>query len=215
MNTFLGAAQHARPSAIDLAPFATPASSISKAICGIPKRRARRWKRRSPPRAQPGRKVAFTLSDSFCRRPPPRRLPRLIDEGRIDILFANEAETAGADRRAAISMPRSPRSRPRCRPLVVTRSETGRGRGRAAASAPRSRPSRSSGWSTPPARATCSPPASWPAKRAGLASSLASAGRDRRGRGHPALWRAARGRPEGAGRRHLCSPTTRGARNLP
>ncbi len=76
MNTFLGAAQKLSPDAIDWMRCATPESSTSKAICGIPKCRAPRWKPRSPPRAKPARRVAFTLSDSFCRRPPPRRLPQ-------------------------------------------------------------------------------------------------------------------------------------------
>ncbi len=50
------------------------------------------------------------------RRPPPRRLRALLDEGRIDILFANEAEIlqlAGADDfDEAVDSDR----RPRCRP---------------------------------------------------------------------------------------------------
>ena len=40
----------------------------------------------------PGRKVAFTLSDSFCIDRHRDGFNQLIDDGRIDILFANEVE---------------------------------------------------------------------------------------------------------------------------
>ena len=39
-----------------------------------------------------GTKVAFTLSDSFCISRHRDDFLRLIDEGKLDILFANEAE---------------------------------------------------------------------------------------------------------------------------
>ena len=39
-----------------------------------------------------GRKVAFTLSDTFCIDRHRDGFNALIDQGRIDILFANEAE---------------------------------------------------------------------------------------------------------------------------
>jgi sugar/nucleoside kinase (ribokinase family) len=41
-----------------------------------------------------GRKVAFTLSDTFCVERHRGDFLRLLEEGRIDILFANEAELA-------------------------------------------------------------------------------------------------------------------------
>ena len=41
-----------------------------------------------------GRKVAFTLSDTFCVDRHRDGFWQLIDDGRIDILFANEAEAA-------------------------------------------------------------------------------------------------------------------------
>jgi len=41
-----------------------------------------------------GRKVAFTLSDTFCVSRHSEGFHRLLDEKKVDILFANEAELA-------------------------------------------------------------------------------------------------------------------------
>jgi len=71
-----------------------------------------------------GRKVAFTLSDTFCVDRHRAEFSELIDGGKIDILFANEAEimmlgetedfdTAVAETAAKVET------------LVVTRSEKG------------------------------------------------------------------------------------------
>ena len=76
-------------------------SSTSKAICGTRRRRATRCTRRSKPRAQAGRKVAFTLSDTFCVDRHRDGFNALLDERRIDILFANQAEIEALRRRAA------------------------------------------------------------------------------------------------------------------
>jgi sugar/nucleoside kinase (ribokinase family) len=71
-----------------------------------------------------GTKVAFTLSDSFVVDRHRNDLLRLLDERRIDILFANEAEIlqlAGvSDFDAAVES-----VAPRVPTLVVTRSEKG------------------------------------------------------------------------------------------
>jgi sugar/nucleoside kinase (ribokinase family) len=71
-----------------------------------------------------GRKVAFTLSDSFCISRHRDSFLKLIDDGRVDILFANEAEIvelageADFDSAVAAVAPKVPT-------LVVTRSEKG------------------------------------------------------------------------------------------
>jgi sugar/nucleoside kinase (ribokinase family) len=71
-----------------------------------------------------GRKVAFTLSDSFCISRHRDSFLKLIDDGRIDILFSNEAEItelAGeSDFDVAVAA-----IAPRVATLVVTRSEQG------------------------------------------------------------------------------------------
>src|SRR3546814_1031379 len=82
-----------------------------------------------------GRKVAFTLSDSFCIARHRDGFNQLIDSGKIDILFANEEEikalSGEPDFGAAVAATRS-----RVETLVVTRSEKGalalRGRERVA-----------------------------------------------------------------------------------
>ena len=45
-----------------------------------------------------GRKVAFTLSDTFCVDRHRDGFWQLLEDGRIDILFANEAESRGDGR---------------------------------------------------------------------------------------------------------------------
>jgi sugar/nucleoside kinase (ribokinase family) len=71
-----------------------------------------------------GTKVAFTLSDSFVVSRHRADLLRLLDDGRIDILFANEAEIlmlAGEEElEAALAA-----VAPKVETLVVTRSELG------------------------------------------------------------------------------------------
>jgi sugar/nucleoside kinase (ribokinase family) len=79
------------PGSVDLRQSPIAASSISKAICGILPR-ARQWKRQ---RRRPCRrtKVAFTPSDTFCVDRHREGLWQLL-RGKVDILFANEAEAA-------------------------------------------------------------------------------------------------------------------------
>src|SRR6185436_20259479 len=71
-----------------------------------------------------GRKVAFTLSDTFCIDRHRAGFNQLLDDRRIDILFANEAEIkmlAGAeDFDVAVAMVQN-----KAETLVVTRSERG------------------------------------------------------------------------------------------
>jgi sugar/nucleoside kinase (ribokinase family) len=71
-----------------------------------------------------GRKVAFTLSDSFCVSRHRDGFNALIDSGRLDILFANEAEivelTGETDFDSAVEAAAA-----RVPLLVVTRGEMG------------------------------------------------------------------------------------------
>ena len=94
--------------------------------------------------ATPARKVAFTLSDSFVvdrHRDGSQR--SCSTSGRIDILFANEAEIEALAGSRAISRARSRRSQAKVETLVVTRGEEGALAHRAATSGPTFRPSRS------------------------------------------------------------------------
>jgi sugar/nucleoside kinase (ribokinase family) len=71
-----------------------------------------------------GGTVAFTLSDSFCIERHRDSFNALIDSGRLDILFANEAEivalTGAEDFESALAATAN-----RVPVLVVTRSEKG------------------------------------------------------------------------------------------
>ena len=124
MNTFLGAAQHLPAEAID------PKQIEDAAILYL---EGYLWDPETPRAAMTqaieiargaGRKVAFTLSDSFCVDRHKQGFLQLIEGGFVDILFANEDEiqtlTGSADLDRAIEA-----VAPKVPVLVVTRSEKG------------------------------------------------------------------------------------------
>ena len=124
MNTFLGAAQMLGPDAIDPGHVAQAKIVYLEGYLWDPADpRAAMYKAMDAAR-DAGTLVAFTLSDSFVVDRHRADLLRLLDERRIDILFANEAEIlqlAGADDFDAALEAISPQ----VRTLVVTRSEQG------------------------------------------------------------------------------------------
>jgi sugar/nucleoside kinase (ribokinase family) len=124
MNTFLGAAQHLPSSALD-------EEQIRSA--GILYLEGYLWDPETPRYAMikaidvargAGRKVAFTLSDSFCIDRHRNGFNQLIDSGRVDILFANEGEI-----QALAGVPHFDTAvaavQGKVATLVVTRSEKG------------------------------------------------------------------------------------------
>ena len=124
MNTFLGAAQRLEPSAIDPARVADAAILYLEGyLWDAEVARAAMEAAIDAARAA-GRKVAFTLSDTFCVDRHRDGFWKLLNDGRIDILFANEAEALAmaatddiekAKAKLAESVPM----------LVVTKSESG------------------------------------------------------------------------------------------
>ena len=124
MNTFLGAAQMLEPTAVDPAHVAAAKIVYLEGYLWDPEApRAAMYKAMDAARGA-GTAVAFTLSDSFVVDRHRADLLQLLDERRIDILFANEAEIlqlAGAEDfdtavdEVAAKVPT----------LVVTRSEQG------------------------------------------------------------------------------------------
>jgi sugar/nucleoside kinase (ribokinase family) len=92
MNTFLGAAQHLPPQALDEEQIASAAILYLEGYLWDPEVPRNAMVRAIDVSRQAGRKVAFTLSDTFCVDRHRHGFTRLIDDGRIDILFANEAE---------------------------------------------------------------------------------------------------------------------------
>ena len=124
MNTFLGAAQMLETRAVDPARIAAARTLYLEGYLWDPDAaRAAMLAAMDAARAA-GTKVAFTLSDSFVVDRHRDDLAQLLDQGRIDILFANEAEIlqlAGAvDLAAAVSA-----VAPKVATLVVTRGEQG------------------------------------------------------------------------------------------
>ena len=92
MNTFLGAAQHLPPQALDEDQIASAAILYLEGYLWDPEVPRNAMVRAIDVAREAGRKVAFTLSDIFCVDRHRDGFAKLIDEGRIDILFANEAE---------------------------------------------------------------------------------------------------------------------------
>jgi sugar/nucleoside kinase (ribokinase family) len=92
MNTFLGAAQVLGPEAVDPERIAEAKIVYLEGYLWDPAEpRAAMMKAMNAARDS-GTRVAFTLSDSFVVDRHHGDLQRLLNEGRIDILFANEAE---------------------------------------------------------------------------------------------------------------------------
>jgi len=124
MNTFLGAAQRLEARDIDPAKVADAAILYLEGYLWDPAEPRAAMEAAIAAARDAGRKVAFTLSDTFCVDRHRDGFWALINMGKIDILFANEAELAamtGSDDLdtglAALS--------PKVATLVVTRSEQG------------------------------------------------------------------------------------------
>ena len=124
MNTFLGASQNLHVAQIDEAQVRSAAILYLEGYLWDPEEPRKAMEEAIRIAREAGRKVAFTLSDSFCIARHRDGFNALIDQGKIDILFANEAEItelAGADDfDAAVAATQT-----RVTLLVVTRSEKG------------------------------------------------------------------------------------------
>ncbi|HEX8643085.1 MAG TPA: adenosine kinase [Allosphingosinicella sp.] len=124
MNTFLGAAQHLPADAIDPKQIEDAAILYLEGYLWDPEVPRRAMTQAIEIARAAGRKVAFTLSDSFCVDRHRDGFLQLIEGGFIDILFANEDEivalTGAADLEAALTA-----VSPKVPVLVVTRSEKG------------------------------------------------------------------------------------------
>jgi sugar/nucleoside kinase (ribokinase family) len=124
MNTFLGAAQMLEADAVGPAHVAQARIVYLEGYLWDPEAPRAAMYRAMDAAREAGTKVAFTLSDSFVVDRHRDDLKRLLDERRIDILFANEAEIlqlAGSDDFGAAL----DQVAPSVETLVVTRSEQG------------------------------------------------------------------------------------------
>ncbi|MGN6154589.1 MAG: adenosine kinase [Sphingomicrobium sp.] len=92
MNTFLGAAQNLDTAAIDPASVAGARILYLEGYLWDPEQPRAAMQAAIDAAHSAGTKVAFTLSDGFVVERHRADFLRLIDEGKIDILFANEQE---------------------------------------------------------------------------------------------------------------------------
>jgi len=124
MNTFLGAAQHLPVEALDESQIEGAAAIYLEGYLWDPETPRFAMIKAIDVARRAWRKVAFTLSDTFCIDRHRDGFNGLIDGGKIDILFANEAEIqalAGVPHfETAVASVQG-----KVETLVVTRSEKG------------------------------------------------------------------------------------------
>ncbi|HWT13087.1 MAG TPA: adenosine kinase [Allosphingosinicella sp.] len=124
MSTFLGAAQHLPVAALDEAQIADSAILYLEGYLWDPETPRYAMIKAIDVARSAGRKVAFTLSDTFCIDRHRDGFNQLIDGGKVDILFANEAEI-----QALAAVPHFETAlkavQDKVETLVVTRSDKG------------------------------------------------------------------------------------------
>lgn len=124
MNTYLGASQFLPESALDRDLIADGAILYLEGYLWDPEEPRAAMRAAIDIAHAAGRKVAFTLSDTFCISRHRADFVKLIENGDIDILFANEAEITSLneteDFEAAVA-----KTAAHVPLLVVTRSEHG------------------------------------------------------------------------------------------
>ena len=124
MNTFLGAAQLLEKSSVDVAAVADSGIVYLEGYLWDPEAPRAAMEAAIEAAHAAGRKVAFTLSDTFCVDRHREGFWQLLRDRKIDILFANEAEAASmamvndVEEAIACLAKLAPT-------LVVTRSEAG------------------------------------------------------------------------------------------
>jgi len=92
MNTFLGAAQELTPADIDEAAVASAAIVYLEGYLWDPPRAKEAFVKAAAIAHKAGRRVALTLSDSFCVDRYRAEFLSLIRKGTVDIIFSNEHE---------------------------------------------------------------------------------------------------------------------------
>jgi len=94
MNTFLGAAQLLETGSVDLDAVADSGIVYLEGYLWDPEEPRAAMEAAIATAHAAGRKVAFTLSDTFCVDRHREGFWKLLRDGKVDILFANEAEAA-------------------------------------------------------------------------------------------------------------------------
>lgn len=92
MNTYLGASQHLGPDDVDEAVIADSRFTYLEGYLWDPAEAKRAFRRAATIAHGAGRKVALSLSDSFCVDRYRAEFLELLRSGAVDVLFANEHE---------------------------------------------------------------------------------------------------------------------------
>jgi sugar/nucleoside kinase (ribokinase family) len=92
MNTFLGASQHLGPDDVDPEVISDSQFTYLEGYLWDPPAAKLAFRRAAEIAHGAGRKVALTLSDSFCVGRYRAEFLELLRSGTVDVLFANEAE---------------------------------------------------------------------------------------------------------------------------
>jgi sugar/nucleoside kinase (ribokinase family) len=124
MNTFLGAAQHFDTAKLDEQQVRDAAILYLEGYLWDPETPRAAMERAIEVAHEAGRRVAFTLSDSFCVDRHRDGFNQLIDAKKVDILFANEDEIMSLTGEGSFDTAVEAAAR-RVPLLVVTRSERG------------------------------------------------------------------------------------------
>jgi sugar/nucleoside kinase (ribokinase family) len=124
MNTFLGAAQYLDTAKLDESQVRDAAILYLEGYLYDPETPRAAMERAIEVAHQAGRRVAFTLSDSFCVDRHRDGFNQLIDDRKVDILFANEDEIVSLTGESGFDAAVESASK-RVKLLVVTRSEQG------------------------------------------------------------------------------------------
>lgn len=124
MNTFLGASQHLEAGDLDADLIRSAAILYLEGYLWDPEAPRAAMRQAIEIARGAGRKVAFTLSDGFCVDRHRGDFRALLDEGRIDILFANEDEARSLTETASFEEAAA-RLEGKAGIVVVTRSEKG------------------------------------------------------------------------------------------
>jgi sugar/nucleoside kinase (ribokinase family) len=124
MNTFLGAAQYLDTAKLDESQVRDAAILYLEGYLYDPETPRAAMERAIEVAHDAGRRVAFTLSDSFCVNRHRDGFNQLIDAGKVDILFANEDEIVSLTGESGFDAAVESAAQ-RVKLLVVTRSEKG------------------------------------------------------------------------------------------
>ena len=124
MNTFLGAAQVLESEAVELAQVAEASILYLEGYLWDPEGPRSAMMKAMDAARDADTKVAFTLSDGFVVERHRADLMRLLDAGRIDILFANQVEAESLAQAQDVETAAAA-LKDRVETLVVTRHEHG------------------------------------------------------------------------------------------